>query len=92
MRDIFRKIFNPSIKETQELYDTVNVILRQNLEKYGKCCASCRHSVYVQENSYHDFLSCHFDKSLMFSYGIGAEKHICEKYEVIEPLKVEVQP
>ena len=80
MDDRFRKIFRPTKEELQEQYDFINKIIKLTYEQHGKCCATCKHEVYVQPHPYYDYTTCEYNKSLVFAYGKGDTEHCCERY------------
>lgn len=81
MGNRLRQMFFPTKKEKQALCDRMNKIVKDLYDKHGKCCATCKHTVYMQESPYYDYVTCEFDRSLEFGLGKGTENHCCKKYE-----------
>lgn len=77
----FRKLLKPTKEELQEQYDQINEILKEQYEKLGKCCRTCKHCIYVQESVYCDYNFCELHNAVRFAFGNGAEKHKCKDYE-----------
>lgn len=76
----FNKIFNPTDEQLQQHIDYINNHIRNVYERYGKCCLTCKHCVYVQANPYYDYRSCKFNKGLEID--CAADK-CCKKYEFV---------
>lgn len=81
MRDTFRRVFNPTDDERQQMYDRLNNLVDKTYEAFGECCATCKHERYVQESPYYDYVTCEYDRTLEFGFGDGDEYHHCDKYE-----------
>lgn len=80
-RNRLQSIFCPTEEELQERYDRINELIRTDLQIYGECCSICKHSLYVQESPYYDYITCEFDSSIEFGFGEGAKNHQCDKFE-----------
>lgn len=76
----FQEAFKPTKEQKQKYVDATNRAIQQCLDKYGKDCLVCAHSVYVQQSPYYDYLTCEFDKSVEVSGGLNV-RHCCDKYE-----------
>ena len=76
----FQEIFNPTPEQRKKQIDKLNELIQNNLERCGKDCSNCKHSVYVQESPYYDYLTCEYDKSIELSGGLDM-RHCCDKYE-----------
>lgn len=80
MANKFQEIFNPTKEQRQKQIDQINKVIQSCLDKYGKDCCICAHSVYVQQSPYYDYLTCEFDKSVELPGGLNV-RHYCDKYE-----------
>ena len=75
-----QEIFNPTKEQMQKYIDITNRVIQECLDKYGKDCCICAHSVYVQESPYYDYLTCKFDNTIEVPGGLDV-RHCCNKYE-----------
>lgn len=84
----FRKLLNPTDDELKELYDRVNEMLKAQYEKYGECCATCKHCKYMQVSVYSDYRMCRIHNAVRFAQGDGSTKYKCKDYEFVGYLEV----
>ena len=89
MANRLRDMLYPPQEVLQKQYDLTNEFIRKTHEKYGDCCAICKHSVYVQQSCYYDYITCEHDKTIEFGYGEGWKEHVCDKYEFCGYLKLD---
>lgn len=76
----FQEIFNPTPEQRKKQIDKINELIQSNLEQCGKDCSNCKHSVYVQESPYYDYLTCEYDKSIELPGGLDM-RYCCDEYE-----------
>lgn len=82
----FNKIFNPTDEQLQENITYIDNFIKDLHERYGECCMTCKHCIYVQSNPYYDYRSCKFDRSLEIDH---ASEHCCKKYKFVGYLRKE---
>ena len=84
MGNKLKEIFNTTLNKKQ--IDIINQLVYSNLDRCGECCSNCKHSIYVQESPYYDYLTCKYDKSIEVSGGLNMF-HCCKKYEFVGYIK-----